>query len=69
LCCSGGSQFKKRSRIARQGDAASRGLLALLLALLARGDIHRDFKAETHIGEAGGRPLHARISMSLTDVA
>lgn len=32
-------------------------------APLARGDVHRDFKAETHIGEAGCRPLHAQFSI------
>jgi|UPI00041E5D37 hypothetical protein len=30
---------------------------------LAGGDIHRDFKTKTHIGEAWRGPLHARSSM------
>jgi hypothetical protein len=27
---------------------------------LTGGDIHRDLKTKTHIGEAGGGPLHTR---------
>jgi hypothetical protein len=30
---------------------------------LAIGDVHRDFKAKTQVGESGGGPLHTNVSM------
>jgi hypothetical protein len=27
------------------------------------GDVHRDFKAKTQVGESGGGPLHTNVSM------
>jgi hypothetical protein len=43
-----------------QNDDPARQPLIAARAGLTGGDIHRDFKTKTHIGEARGGPLHTR---------
>lgn len=37
-------------------------------SLSARGDVHRDFEAETQVGIGGGGPLHGYLLESLMSI-